>query len=305
METDNNKNQDSDIDDPTLELEPLSEAACSAMLQADHVPAEPGAVAGTAELHESDVGSALAPDDAVSEIQGLREELKYRLDMNSILRHGNDQLRETCDRLAEQVSSLLENSEALRNELEQSRQQAKEPKRQLAQARDPGQKDPELTDTGSDSKAKLAPAGQEAGQRRSGGARQTSPRSPGAGPGRDSQVQDCLVLLGRNDVDAETWVLGDGAHTIGSGPDCDIRIQSNFVSRHHARLIRTPDGSILEDLNSTNGTYINSRRINKRVMRAGDLVTIGKTRLRYRERAGHLKVTDSSKFGSGLQSGMT
>jgi len=334
MEIDNNNNQDSDSDDPTLELEPLSEAACNKMMQADDAPAEPDAVAETEESHEICFEtSAPVSDDTASEIQELRDELKYRVDINSILRHGNDQVRERCDRLAEQVSSLLKTNETLSNELERSRQQVMRTKQQLAEARDTEQallknlkkldkedaadavikkqdgaiedlrrENLELTETVSDPEAKLAR--QEAEQRRSSGARRTSPtRSPSTGLAPGSEVQDCLVLLGANGVDSDTWVLDDGINTIGSSPDCDIRIQSKFVSRHHAQLIKTQNGSILEDLNSTNGTYINSRRINKRAMRAGDLVTIGKHRLRYRERSDHLVMTDLSKFGSGLQSG--
>lgn len=297
MEIDNNNNQASDPEDPTLELEPLSEAACNKMMQADDAPAEPDAVAETEESHEICFEtSAPVSDDTASEIQKLRDELEYRVDINSILRHGNDQLRERCDRLAEQVSSLLQTNETLSNELERSHQQVMRTKQQLAEARD--------TEQAPLTNLERASVRQEAEQRRSGGARRTSPtRSPGSGLAPSSEAQGCLVLLGANGVDSDTWVLDYGINKIGSSPDCDIRIQSKFVSRHHAQLIKTQDGSILEDLNSTNGTYINSRRINKRAMRAGDVVTIGKHRLRYREGSDHLIMTDLSKFGSGLQSG--
>lgn len=332
MEIDNNNNQDSDSDEPTLELEPLSEAACDKTMQADDGPAEPDAVSETEDSHEICFEtSAPVSDDTASEIQKLRDELKYRVDINSILRHGNDQLRERCDTLAEQVSSLLQANETLSNELERSHQQVTGMKQQLAEARDTEQapltsstrldkedgairkqdgaaedlrrENPELTDTVSDPEAKLASVGRQAEQRTSGGARRTSTRTPGPGLVPDGEVQDCLVLLGANGVDSDTWVLDDGINTIGSSSDCDIRIQSKFVSRHHAQLIKTQSGRILEDLGSTNGTYINSRRINKRAMRAGDLITIGKHRLRYRERSDRLIMTGSSKFGSGLQSG--
>jgi regulator of replication initiation timing len=336
MEIDNNNNQDSDSDDPTLELEPLSEAACNKMMQADDAPAESDAIAETEESHEI-CTSAPVSGDTAPEIQGLRDELKYLVDMNIILRHENDQLRERCERLAEQVSGLLNTSETFSNELERSHQQVKRMKQPLAAAQpteqalsinskkldkedaanavikkhdgaieDLRRENLELTDTLSDPEAKLASAGQEAEQRRSSGARRTSPtRSPGTGLAPGSEVQDCLVLLGASGVESDTWVLYDGINTIGSSPDCDIRIESKFVSRHHAQLIKTRNGRILEDLNSTNGTYLNSRRINKRALRAGDLVTIGKHRLRYRERSDHLIMTDLSKFGSGLQSGVT
>lgn len=288
MEIDNNNNQDSDSDDPTVELEPLSEAACNAMLQADDAQAESDAVAETEEAHEMCFeASAPASEDIASHIQRLRDELKYRADMNSILRHRNDQLREKCEGLAEQVSSLLKANETLSKQLERSRQS----------------ENPELADTVSDPELKLTSAKQEAGQRRSSGARRPAPaRSPRTRLAPSTEVQDCLVLLGANGVDTDTWVLDDGINTIGSGPDCNVRIQSEFVSRHHAQLIRTQKGSVLEDLNSTNGTYINARRINKRAMRAGDLVTIGKHRLQYRQRSDRHIMTDVSKLESGLHS---
>jgi hypothetical protein len=212
----------------------------------------------------------------------------------------------------------------LSNELERSRRQVTGMEQQLAEARErskdasggaagedgvseegPGRESPALTGTVSDPEAKLACARQEDEQRRPSGARRTSPGRSRSGPASGSAVQECLVLLGANGADSDIWVLDDGINTIGSGPDCDVRIQSEFVSRHHAQLIKTPNGSILEDLNSTNGTYLNSRRINKRAVRAGDLVTIGKHRLRYSERSDHRKMTDLGKFGAGVRPGVS
>jgi FHA domain len=303
MEIDNNNNKDSESDDPTMELEPLSEAACNQMMQAGAAAAESDAVAETDEPRELRFqASASAPGDTASEIKELRDKLRYRVNMNSILRHGNNQLRERCDRLAEQVSSLLQSTETLCIELERSRRELLETKQQLSEARNNNQaqsvplREPE---EGSMASAVI--------EHTSSGARRTSltrsPETALAPPG--SEVQDCLVLLGTSGVESDTWVLTDGINTIGSGQDCDIRLESNFVSRHHAHLIRTRDGSILEDLNSTNGTYINSRRINKRALRGGDLVGIGKHRLRYRERDDHLVKNDAGKVGSVLRSGVT
>lgn len=301
MEIDNNNNQDSDSDDPTLELEPLSEAACNKMMQADDARAGPDAGAETEESREKSM-SAPVSADAASEIQELRAELKYVVDRNVMLRHENDQLRERCERLAEQVSSLSNTSETFGKE-EAANALIKRHDGAIEELR---RENLELTDTVSEPEAKLASARQEAEQRSSSGARRTSPtRSRGTGPASGGEVQDCLVLLGANGGEPNTWVLDDGINTIGSSPDCDIRIDSKFVSRHHAQLIKARNGSILEDLNSTNGTCINSRRINKRALRAGDLITIGKHQLRYQEGSDHLIVTDSSKFGSGAQSGAT
>jgi predicted component of type VI protein secretion system len=69
--------------------------------------------------------------------------------------------------------------------------------------------------------------------------------------------------------------------TIGRKEDNDIRIENLAVSGHHAKLLTIFDDSFLEDLNSTNGTFVNGQRITKHPLRSGDVITIGKHELRY------------------------
>jgi chromosome segregation ATPase len=69
--------------------------------------------------------------------------------------------------------------------------------------------------------------------------------------------------------------------TLGRTPDNDIRIDEDFISRHHAVLLLAGASTVVEDLNSTNGTYVNGERINRRTLKEGDLVTLGKTEFRF------------------------
>lgn len=69
--------------------------------------------------------------------------------------------------------------------------------------------------------------------------------------------------------------------TIGRKPDNDIRIDNLAISGHHAQIITILNDSFIEDLNSTNGTYVNSKPIKKHALRDGDIITIGKHQLRY------------------------
>jgi chromosome segregation ATPase len=69
--------------------------------------------------------------------------------------------------------------------------------------------------------------------------------------------------------------------TLGRTPDNDIRIDEDFISRHHAVLLLAGASTIVEDLNSTNGTYVNGERVNRRTLKEGDLVTLGKTEFRF------------------------
>ncbi len=70
-------------------------------------------------------------------------------------------------------------------------------------------------------------------------------------------------------------------NTIGRTPDNDIRIDTEFISRHHAVILMSGTMTVLEDLNSTNGTFVNGERISRCTLRAGDRVTIGKSEFRY------------------------
>jgi hypothetical protein len=70
-------------------------------------------------------------------------------------------------------------------------------------------------------------------------------------------------------------------YTIGRLPDNDVRIVNPTVSGHHSLIINILNDSFLEDLNSTNGTYVNGKLIKKHALQHGDLVTVGKHQLRY------------------------
>lgn len=71
--------------------------------------------------------------------------------------------------------------------------------------------------------------------------------------------------------------------TIGRKPDNDLVIDNSAVSGRHARLIKVQEVYFLEDLKSTNGTFVNETRIDRRQLRDTDVVTIGKHRLIFRD----------------------
>ena len=65
---------------------------------------------------------------------------------------------------------------------------------------------------------------------------------------------------------------------IGSGPDCDIVVDRPAVSKRHCRLSQTPRGCFLEDLGSTNGTFLNGRRVVSRpAVCRSDQVRLGRS----------------------------
>jgi len=72
-------------------------------------------------------------------------------------------------------------------------------------------------------------------------------------------------------------------YTIGRLPDNDVRIDNPAVSGHHSLIINILNDSFLEDLSSTNGTYVNGKLIKKHALQHSDVVTIGHHQLRYVE----------------------
>jgi predicted component of type VI protein secretion system len=79
------------------------------------------------------------------------------------------------------------------------------------------------------------------------------------------------------------YTMNKERYTIGRLQDNDIRIDNPSVSGHHSLIINILNDSFLEDLNSTNGTYVNGKLIKKHAMQHGDIVTIGHHQLRYVE----------------------
>ena len=69
--------------------------------------------------------------------------------------------------------------------------------------------------------------------------------------------------------------LDETKFLIGRSELCDLYINSRFVSQYHALLIRTDKALHLVDLHSTNGTFVNSRRITSKVLQHEDVLSIG------------------------------
>ena len=89
-----------------------------------------------------------------------------------------------------------------------------------------------------------------------------------------------LILSLDGEVLAE-YNMSKERYTVGRLPDNDIRIDNAAVSGHHALIINILNDSFLEDLNSTNGTYVNGKIIKKHALQQGDVITVGHHALRF------------------------
>jgi hypothetical protein len=70
---------------------------------------------------------------------------------------------------------------------------------------------------------------------------------------------------------------------IGRSEHNDIAIGSRFISRHHALLVRHGSSTFLMDLNSTNGTFVNAKRVSNHVLLHDDLITVGHHKIKFHD----------------------
>ena len=89
------------------------------------------------------------------------------------------------------------------------------------------------------------------------------------------------LLLSLNGQVLAEYNMTRERYTVGRLPDNDIRIDNPAVSGHHSLVINILNDSFLEDLNSTNGTYVNGKLIRKHALAHGDVITIGHHQLRF------------------------
>ncbi len=77
--------------------------------------------------------------------------------------------------------------------------------------------------------------------------------------------------------------LGAGVTHVGRGLAADLRLDENSVSRRHAILVDRPSGARVLDDRSSNGTFVNGRRIVQADLHNGDVLVLGRVVLRYLE----------------------
>lgn len=96
----------------------------------------------------------------------------------------------------------------------------------------------------------------------------------------DEKVATLLVISGS--CMGELHNLEQDETLLGRGPECDVVIRDDGISRQHCLFRRLGDEVVIEDLGSTNGTWVNRERASSRVLKPGDRVRLGvNTLVRY------------------------
>jgi FHA domain len=101
-------------------------------------------------------------------------------------------------------------------------------------------------------------------------------------PLRSDAAQACLVYIYPRGPDMGCrYALKEKSLVIGRGDECDVQIGDHSVSRWHARIQPGPAGVIVEDLQSTNGTFVNDQPVTTQRLQNGDYLRIGNCIFRF------------------------
>lgn len=87
-------------------------------------------------------------------------------------------------------------------------------------------------------------------------------------------MQAVLVMF-RSDGERRSFSIARDMTVVGRREDCDLRIPLGEVSRKHCRLVRDGESLRLEDLGSSNGTFLNGQRVQEYVLQPGDSIQVG------------------------------
>jgi len=100
---------------------------------------------------------------------------------------------------------------------------------------------------------------------------------------RDAVEPRLEVVAAMGHDPGASWAVGDGA-TMGRSDSADIRVDDPFASSAHARIFSRGDFMWIEDMGSTNGTYLNGRTLRTAErLKMADVVRIGDSEYRYQE----------------------
>jgi general secretion pathway protein A len=97
---------------------------------------------------------------------------------------------------------------------------------------------------------------------------------------------ESAVVVGRILLANEGKTVGErelrpGRMVIGRTADNDLQIDSKFISRHHCQIVTQADSCLIEDLNSTNGIFVKSKRVRRHNLNDGDVVQVGQHEIMY------------------------
>ena len=95
---------------------------------------------------------------------------------------------------------------------------------------------------------------------------------------RRQRREGTKVVMVKSETQQGTELEVEDVTVLGRSPEADVLLDDPYASEFHMRLVAQENGMVLHDLGSTNGTYINGRRVTApTTLRRGDNIQVGKT----------------------------
>jgi diguanylate cyclase (GGDEF)-like protein len=114
-----------------------------------------------------------------------------------------------------------------------------------------------------------------------------------------------LIVIGGQHI-GKLYQLDKDELVAGRSADCDIWIEDTAISRKHFRILKSDATCTIEDLNSTNGTYVNTRRVQTAILKAGDKIQISTdTIVEFNYLDENRRVTEQKRYEMGVKDAVT
>ena len=252
-----------------IEAQQTKQQAALEKLRADHEQ----------ELHNLrfELGDA---QDKVTETAKVNEQLAAELqqareikdDLEGLLSQNDEQAKGQIEELEKQIERLTRSTEEFEKELETKSAAINALQQELAK------KSEQL-----DSIGEIEQVIQDIGDRMSGRFDDESAPKANIVLASDNRERVSRVMVGKIGGQILRFPLFKDRVTIGRTNENDIQVKTAYVSRRHAVVLTKDDGVHIVDSGSSNGLFVNSKRVKKRRLSHGDIVTVGDAKFRYEE----------------------
>ena len=216
--------------------------------------------------------------DKITETAKINEQLESELlqarelkdDLEGMLSQNDEQAKGHIEELEKQIKRLTESTEEFEHKLETKSAAINELRQELAK------KSEQV-----DSIGEIEQAIQDIGDRMSG--RLDDGSEAGIVRASDDRDRVSRVMIGTIGGQVLRFPLFKDRLTIGRTDENDIQIKTAYVSRRHAIVSINGDSAHIVDCGSSNGLFVNSRRVKERRLSHGDIVKVGDAKFRYEE----------------------
>lgn len=113
-------------------------------------------------------------------------------------------------------------------------------------------------------------------------------------------LRKCKLVIEKEDGNTAEYIFDQPSVTLGAMDDNDLVIDDDTISRYHCRIFQDEDSYLIEDMGSTNGSFVNRVRIKEAYLKPGCTVSIGKSDLRFESLDERVEIhpANREKFGS-------